>query len=125
MSFSSIHGSLSDEEVERRLGTWLSGHTYALIGKPMMLGRGLNLQQCSTAVFVGVTHKYEQTVQAIHRIHRFGQRNACRVHLLYGGSMNAANAAQLLSQPDIDGGLIGGASLKPADFLTIIAAAAR
>jgi triosephosphate isomerase len=39
--------------------------------------------------------------------------------------MNAANAAQLLSQPDIDGGLIGGAALKSVDFLTIIAAAAR
>ena len=37
--------------------------------------------------------------------------------------MNAANAAQLLSQPDIDGGLVGGASLKAADFLQIIAAA--
>src|SRR5688572_8604285 len=46
-----------------------------------------------------------------------------RVHLLYGGSMNAANAATLLAQPDIDGGLIGGASLKAADFLQIIAAA--
>ena len=43
--------------------------------------------------------------------------------ILYGGSMNADNAAQLLAQPDIDGGLIGGASLKAADFLTIIAAA--
>ncbi len=49
--------------------------------------------------------------------------HADRVHILYGGSMNAANAAQLLSQPDIDGGLVGGASLKAADFLTIIAAA--
>jgi len=47
------------------------------------------------------------------------------VQILYGGSMNAANAAQLLSQPDIDGGLIGGAALKSVDFLTIIAAAAR
>jgi triosephosphate isomerase len=37
--------------------------------------------------------------------------------------MNAANAASLLAQPDIDGGLIGGASLKAADFLQIIAAA--
>jgi len=46
-----------------------------------------------------------------------------RVHILYGGSMNAANAASLLAQPDIDGGLIGGASLKPDDFLKIIAAA--
>jgi hypothetical protein len=84
LSFSSIRGAQSDEEVEEQLRRWLAGETYALIGKPMMLGRGLNLQQCSTAVFVGVTHKYEQTVQAIHRIHRFGQTNACRVHLLYG-----------------------------------------
>lgn len=47
-----------------------------------------------------------------------------RVRILYGGSMNAANAASLLAQPDIDGGLIGGASLKAADFLQIVAAAA-
>lgn len=84
MSFSSIRGAQSDAEVEEQLRAWLAGETYALIGKPMMLGRGLNLQQCSTAVFAGVTHKYEQTVQAIHRIHRFGQVNACTVHLLYG-----------------------------------------
>jgi len=42
-----------------------------------------------------------------------------RVQILYGGSMNAGNAAELLAMPDIDGGLIGGASLKPADFLAI------
>jgi triosephosphate isomerase (TIM) len=46
-----------------------------------------------------------------------------RVHILYGGSMNASNAASLLAQPDIDGGLIGGASLKAVDFLQIVAAA--
>ncbi|MDO9147598.1 MAG: triose-phosphate isomerase [Hydrogenophaga sp.] len=46
-----------------------------------------------------------------------------RVHILYGGSMNAVNAASLLAQPDIDGGLIGGASLKAADFLQIVASA--
>lgn len=41
----------------------------------------------------------------------------------YGGSMNAGNAAELLAQADVDGGLIGGASLKPNDFATIVAAA--
>ena len=45
------------------------------------------------------------------------------LRILYGGSMNAANAAELVAQPDIDGGLIGGASLKPADFLAICTAA--
>jgi len=42
-----------------------------------------------------------------------------KVRILYGGSMNAANAGDLLAMADIDGGLIGGASLKPADFLAI------
>lgn len=42
-----------------------------------------------------------------------------KVQILYGGSMNASNADELLSQPDIDGGLIGGASLKAADFIAI------
>lgn len=43
----------------------------------------------------------------------------------YGGSMNAANAAELLSKPDVDGGLIGGASLKAADFAAIVDAASK
>ena len=67
--------------------------------------------------------------QAVHGVLRAqlkaATENSERVHILYGGSMNAANAAELLAQPDIDGGLIGGAALKTADFLTIIAAAAR
>ena len=67
--------------------------------------------------------------QAVHAVLRAQLKaatpHADRVHLLYGGSMNAANAAELLAQPDIDGGLVGGAALKAADFLTIIAAAAR
>ena len=45
--------------------------------------------------------------------------------LLYGGSVKPANAAELFSQPDVDGGLIGGASLVAQDFLAIVAAAAR
>lgn len=45
------------------------------------------------------------------------------LRILYGGSMNPANAAELIAQPDIDGGLIGGASLKAEDFLAICLAA--
>ena len=66
--------------------------------------------------------------QAVHAVLRTQLRAATeqadRVRILYGGSMNAANAAELLAQPDIDGGLIGGAALKAPDFLTIVAAAA-
>lgn len=68
-----------------------------------------------------------EMAQAVHAVLRAQLAAATqhpeRVHILYGGSMNAANAASLLAQPDIDGGLIGGASLKAADFLQIVAAA--
>ena len=50
---------------------------------------------------------------------------AASIQILYGGSMKGENAAGLLAMPDIDGGLIGGASLKAADFLAIADAAAR
>jgi triosephosphate isomerase len=78
------------------------------------------------AIGTGKTATPEQA-QQVHAVLR-GQLQAAtarsdRIRLLYGGSMNAANAASLLAQPDIDGGLIGGASLKAADFLQIIASA--
>lgn len=53
----------------------------------------------------------------------YGARVARSVTIQYGGSMNEKNAAELLSQPDIDGGLIGGASLVPEKFAAIINAA--
>jgi len=54
---------------------------------------------------------------------RYGARVARGTSILYGGSMKGSNAKELLSMPDIDGGLIGGASLKPSDFIQIIEAA--
>ncbi len=63
--------------------------------------------------------------QAVHALLRAQLKAATTqsdsIKILYGGSMNAANASMLLAQPDINGGLIGGASLKAADFLKIIA----
>jgi len=53
----------------------------------------------------------------------YDQTVADAVTVQYGGSMNAANAAELLAQSDVDGGLIGGASLKSADFAVIVGAA--
>lgn len=78
------------------------------------------------AIGTGKTATPEQA-QQVHAVLRAqlqaASTHADRIPILYGGSMNAANAAQLLAQSDIDGGLIGGASLKASDFLTIIAAA--
>ena len=68
-----------------------------------------------------------QQAQAVHAVLRAqllaASTAAGRIPILYGGSMNAANAAELLAQPDIDGGLVGGASLKAVDFLKIVACA--
>jgi triosephosphate isomerase len=70
------------------------------------------------------TPEMAQQVHAVLRAQlQAASEHADRVHILYGGSMNAANAQLLLAQSDIDGGLVGGAALKAADFLSIIAAA--
>lgn len=78
------------------------------------------------AIGTGLSATAEQA-QQVHAVLRAQLRaatpSADRIKLLYGGSMNAVNAKNLLAQPDIDGGLIGGAALKVQDFLTIIVAA--
>lgn len=83
ITYSSVYGSLSDDEAERRLDAWRDGETTALIGKPVMLGQGMNLQQASTAIFAGVTFKFNDTIQAVHRIHRYGQDRECHVYLIH------------------------------------------
>ena len=68
-----------------------------------------------------------EMAQAVHQSIRaqLGKRSAsgaAQVRILYGGSMKPENAKALLAMPDIDGGLIGGASLNAADFLAIASA---
>ena len=80
------------------------------------------------AIGTGYTATSEQAgevCEAIREVVRqlYGARLARAVSVLYGGSMNTANAAELLAQPDVDGGLIGGASLKTESFEKIIEAA--
>jgi len=55
----------------------------------------------------------------------FGDDIAQGIRILYGGSVTSANAAEFFGQPEIDGALVGGASLKPADFVAIVQAAAQ
>lgn len=81
------------------------------------------------AIGTGMTATPEQAQDVHKHIRaRLAKRSADlagRVQILYGGSMKGENAEGLLSMPDIDGGLIGGASLKANDFLAIAKAAAR
>ena len=80
------------------------------------------------AIGTGKTATAEQAQEVCAAIRQvlvelYGTEVAEATAILYGGSMNAGNAAELLAKPDIDGGLIGGASLKAADFSAIVHAA--
>lgn len=82
------------------------------------------------AIGTGKTATAEQANEVNHFIRcvvekLYGKAAADAMTVQYGGSMNAANAAELLAQPDVDGGLIGGASLKAADFTAIVNAASK
>lgn len=80
------------------------------------------------AIGTGVTASTEQA-QEMHAFIRqtlrghFGDAVADSVRILYGGSVNAANSEELFACPDVDGGLVGGASLKVHDFISIIRSA--
>ena len=80
------------------------------------------------AIGTGQNATPEQAQQAHAFIRRqiaekFGEESAARLPIQYGGSVKPDNAATLLHQPDVDGGLIGGASLKADDFVAIVRAA--
>jgi len=80
------------------------------------------------AIGTGVTASPEQAQEVHAHIREFvasrDKDSAAKLRILYGGSMKPDNAAELIGKPDIDGGLIGGAALKSADFLAICQAAA-
>ena len=80
------------------------------------------------AIGTGKTATAEQAAEACEHIRTvirkmYGARSARSVTIQYGGSMNADNAREILAQQDVDGGLIGGASLKAAEFIAIVNAA--
>jgi len=80
------------------------------------------------AIGTGRTATPEQAQEAIAFVRALvsdrSAESAARVRILYGGSVKAANAGELLALPDVDGALVGGASLDPDEFAAIVAAAA-
>jgi triosephosphate isomerase len=113
------------EETERVLTTQLTGSLAGLVPEQMA---GIVLAyEPVWAIGTGLTATPEQA-QSAHQFIRsrlgtqFGEATAARVVVQYGGSVKPDNAAQLLASPDIDGALVGGASLKSGDFLAIFRA---
>ena len=116
------------------------GVTMDFIRQQVKVGfQGITADQAKTAVIAyepiwaigtGKTATAEQAGEVCGAIRdclreKYGARAARGITIQYGGSMKASNAAELLAQPDVDGGLIGGASLKAADFAAIVQAASR
>jgi len=94
---------------------------------PEVLGQGVVAYEPVWAIGTGRTASPDQA-QEVHafiraRIAARDARIAAATRILYGGSVKASNAAELFGMPDVDGGLIGGASLKADEFLAILSAA--
>jgi triosephosphate isomerase len=110
-------GGVMEQVVSRQIDAVIDTQGIEAIGKCVIAYEPV------WAIGTGKTASPEQA-QAVHayirgKLAALNADVAEKVQILYGGSMNAGNASELLSQPDIDGGLIGGASLKAEDFLAI------
>jgi len=106
----------TESVVERQLMAVLDGSGTHVFGKAVVAYEPV------WAIGTGRTATPEQA-QSVHGFLR--QRLLAETRIIYGGSVKAANAKEIFSMPDVDGGLIGGASLVAADFLAIVRAAQR
>ena len=112
-----------------------AGYTDALVEYQTLIAlNGLTAEQVAEAVIAyepvwaigtGLTASDDQANETIGVIRgavarKYGQETADRIRIQYGGSMNPKNVKGLMAQPEIDGGLIGGASLKAPDFSLVV-----
>lgn len=80
----SVYGAQDDDTKAERIIGFSEGRYRELAGKPVMLGSGCNFQRhCAWAIFLGIGFKFNDLIQAIHRIHRFLQTQRVRIDLIY------------------------------------------
>jgi len=77
-----VSGADSLDEKMVKLQAFASGAARVIVTKPSIAGFGLNWQHCAREVFVGASHSYEQTYQAIRRVYRFGQTSPCDIFII-------------------------------------------
>lgn len=119
---------IGETEAERDAGKTIDVCTKQIMGSVPAIATAKNTVIAYEPVWaIGTgrtptTAEVEEVHAAIRKVvaKKLGRANANKMRILYGGSMKPANAKELLKLPDVDGGLIGGASLKVADFLAII-----
>ena len=125
-------GETIDLREEGKTEEWVSGQVIAAL-------EGLTAEQAASlvlayepiwAIGTGLAATAEEAERVCGQVVRatvadlFGQSTAEAIRIQYGGSVQPANAAELMAQPNIDGALVGGASLKAADFVEIVRLAA-
>jgi triosephosphate isomerase len=122
---------LAEREAGQTLDVIRRQFTGSLAGlSPEQMARTVIAYEPVWAIGTGKTATPEQAEQVHLDLRtilqdRYNKEVAEQVRIQYGGSVTPDNAAQLLAQPDIDGALVGGASLKPASFMAIVNAAAK
>jgi DNA modification methylase len=77
-----VSGSDTTEHKEKAALDFVTGKIRVLISKPSIFGFGMNWQHCHNAAYVGLSDSFEQLDQSIHRIHRYGQKEACHVYVI-------------------------------------------
>lgn len=86
VTYSSIRGGETEQAKETKLTAWRNNETQVLLSKDTMYGSGVNLQQASELIYVGLNHKFNNFIQGLHRIYRFGQKNVCNVRLIFSSN---------------------------------------
>lgn len=82
-----IHGAMDLEERESRVVGFSNGEFKLFASKPVLSGSGCNFQRhCRMAIFLGIGFKFNDFIQAVHRLHRFLQERECHIHIIYANT---------------------------------------